>query len=90
MTIRRMTLETSDSRIGYQPGEILTVNASWNLEEAPESIEVNLLWWVHSTARDVRTDVETRTIARPASSGFCSMESIFRNLPIALLGVSFR
>ena len=60
-------LETHDNRTTFAPGETIQGLAGWELDEAPESVEVHLFW--HTTGkgdRDVGTADQTTFPEAPA------------------------
>jgi hypothetical protein len=40
-----LTLDTSDGRTWFKPGELIEGRASWYLEEEVDAIEVRLFWY---------------------------------------------
>lgn len=50
-----INVATADGRTAFEPGEEISVDLNWDLEEAPEAIELRLVW---NTAGKGTTDVE--------------------------------
>jgi len=64
-----LRIETRDERRTYRPGETISGNLSWRLDENPQSLELRLFWYTAGKGdRDAAT-VQTHRIEHPARSG---------------------
>lgn len=50
-----ISVETSDGRTAFEPAEEISVDVGWDFDEAPEAIELRLVW---NTSGKGTTDVE--------------------------------
>ena len=57
-----------DERKSFQPGEELTGAAGWELDKAPESIEVRLLWFTQGKGTEDVTVVNTVRFEAPKAA----------------------
>jgi hypothetical protein len=64
-----LSVETTDGRTAFEPGEEIEVELQWELEEAPQAIELRLVW---NTSGKGTTDVEVaraEQIEEPSATG---------------------
>ena len=64
-----LSIETTDGRTAFKPGEEVELDLHWELEEAPETLELRLVW---NTSGKGTTDIEiarTEPIDEPSASG---------------------
>lgn len=64
-----LSIETTDGRTAFEPGEEVELDLHWELEEAPETLELRLVW---NTSGKGTTDIEiarTEPIEEPSASG---------------------
>lgn len=64
-----LTLEITDDRSWFKPGELVEGRASWYLDEEPDAIEIRLFW--HTSGKGTRDVgiVERRRVDRPGANG---------------------
>jgi hypothetical protein len=63
-----LNIETVDGRTAFPPGDEIEVDVRWELDEAPQAVELRLVW---STAGKGTTDVRvvrTERIDEPSAS----------------------
>jgi hypothetical protein len=64
-----LRVETTDGRTAFEPGEEIEVELQWELDEAPQSLELRLVW---NTSGKGTTDVEVaraEQIEEPSAAG---------------------
>lgn len=64
-----LSIETTDGRTAFEPGEEIELDLQWELDEAPETLELRLVW---NTSGKGTTDIEvarTAPIEEPSASG---------------------
>jgi hypothetical protein len=61
-----LTLHTDEGRTWFRPGEVIRGEASWQLEEEAEAVEIRLFWY---TSGKGTRDVEVVDSLRTASAG---------------------
>jgi hypothetical protein len=63
------TLRTAEGRTWFRPGEVIRGEASWQLEEEAEAVEIRLFWYTSGKGtRDVEV-VDSLHTANAGSSG---------------------
>lgn len=63
-----ISVETTDGRTAFQPGDGIDVDLQWDFDDAPQAIELRLVW---NTAGKGTTDVrvvKTERIEEPSAS----------------------
>lgn len=64
-----MEVATDGGRESFSPGEWVEGRVSWHLAEAPESIELRLLWYTRGKGDQDMAVVEAVPFAHPAAEG---------------------
>jgi hypothetical protein len=65
-----MKVEIDGARDRFSPGERVEGLASWELEEAPDSLEVRLFWSTSGRGDEDQDVVEVQPVQAPAASGW--------------------
>ena len=65
----RLTVEIEDGRTAFSPGETIRGTASWQLDQAPEEIEVRLFWYTQGKGDQDVGGVKTERVPAPGSEG---------------------
>lgn len=66
-----LTLHTHEGRTWFRPGEVIEGEASWQLAEEAEAVEIRLFWYTSGKGtRDVEI-VDSLLTANAGSSGAC-------------------
>ena len=65
-----LTLDTSDGRTWFKPGELIEGRASWHFEEEVDAIEVRLFWYTSGKGSQDVGIVRVLRTERPDTSGF--------------------
>jgi hypothetical protein len=81
-----ISVATSDGRAAFQPGEEISVDLDWDLDEAPEAIELRLVW---NTAGKGTTDLEvvrTQRIEAPPARDHHRLSLILPRSPYSFSG----
>src|SRR5688500_6445698 len=65
-----MSVAIDGSRTGFAPGERVEGLASWELEEAPEELEVRLFWHTSGRGDEDQDMVAVEKVPSPAASGW--------------------
>jgi hypothetical protein len=65
-----LTLEITDGRTWFKPGEFIEGRASWYLDKEADAIEIRLFWYTSGKGtRDVGIET-TLEVERPEKSGY--------------------
>lgn len=73
-----LDLRTADGRTWFRPGEVIQGEASWQLDEEAEAVEIRLFWY---TSGKGTRDVEVVDSQRTASAGSSGSRSFSLRVP---------
>ena len=68
--MRTMTFDLDGKRSAYKPGERVEGQVSWELPEAPRSLEVRLFWTTSGRGDEDQEIVAVEQVPSPAASGW--------------------
>jgi hypothetical protein len=61
-------IATADGRTAFSPGESIAVQADWQLDESPQSVEVRLVWYTRGKGDTDVCIVDRQSIEMPQST----------------------
>lgn len=84
--MKTMTFELDGQRSAFKPGERVEGQASWELPEAPRSLEVRLFWTTSGRGDEDQGIVAVEPVPSPAASGWVRFSFLLPAGPCSFSG----
>ena len=75
-----------DGKTGFRPGEFVEGSAAWNIGQAPEAVELRLIWFTRGKGTPDVSIVDSSSMAAPAAMGDSAFRFVLPDGPHSFSG----